>query len=56
MSDDLLVRCCAPTLAGLKTGSLFACPYEDRETLMKEIRRLNRAFSPRGPPSGIGAG
>ena len=48
MSDDLLVRCCAPTLAGLKTGSLFACPYEDRETLMKEIRRLNRAFSPRG--------
>lgn len=26
MSDDYLIRNCAPTLAGIKTASLFACP------------------------------
>ena len=48
MSTELLIRCCAPTLAGLKTGSLFACPYERRETLLGELRRLNRLLAPRG--------
>lgn len=48
MIDELLVRCCAPTLAGLKTGSIFACPYESRPSLLSELRRLNRALSPRG--------
>lgn len=48
MSEELLVRCCAPTLAGIKTGSLFSCPYESRDELLREIRRLNRALSPRG--------
>ena len=28
MSEDLVVAHCAPTLAGLKTGSLFVCPKE----------------------------
>ena len=46
--DELLVRCCAPTLAGIKTGSIFSCPYESRETLIGELRRLNRCLSPRG--------
>ena len=31
MSDQYLVRHCAPTLAGLKTGSLFTCPYGCQE-------------------------
>lgn len=48
MLDELLVQCCAPTLAGLKTGSMFCCPYEGREALMGELRRLNRLLSPRG--------
>lgn len=46
--DELLVRCCAPTLAGIKTGSVFSCPYESREALIGELRRLNRCLSPRG--------
>lgn len=48
MSDLMLVECCAPTLAGLKTGSLFACPYTDREELKAQIRRCNRCLHAAG--------
>ena len=48
MSTELLIHCCAPTLAGIKTGSVYACPYEERETLLRDLRQLNRAFLPRG--------
>ena len=27
MSEDILVRNSSPTLAGIKTGSLFSCPF-----------------------------
>ena len=37
MSEERLIRQCAPTLAGIKTGSLFPCPYETREELMAEV-------------------
>ena len=48
MPEDLLVECCAPTLAGLKTGSLFACPCDDPQTLMQDLRGLNRRLAGRG--------
>lgn len=48
MSEDLIIRTCAPTLAGLKTGSLFSCPCERMEALLPGIRRLNRCLVPRG--------
>ena len=48
MPEDILVQCCAPTLAGLKTGSLFSCPYSDRCDLQKDIRQLNRQLCCRG--------
>ena len=48
MSEELLVRFCSPTLAGLKTGSMVTCPFATREELESELRRLNRAFSPKG--------
>lgn len=41
MSEDALVRNCAPTLAGLKTANLFTCPYGSREALLSAIRRMN---------------
>ena len=41
MSEENVVRLCAPTLAGIKTGSLFPCPFENRETLLMEIRQYN---------------
>ena len=48
MSEATLVRCCAPTLAGLKTGSLFNCRYEQQEVLLREVAQLNRELLPRG--------
>ena len=47
MAEEILIRQGAPTLAGIKTGSLFPCPCEDRETLLSDIRKLRR-LSPKG--------
>ncbi len=48
MSEEILIRQGAPTLAGIKTGSLFPCSCGDREALLSDIRRLNRRLSPKG--------
>ena len=48
MSDDLVVRFCAPTLAGLKTGSMFSCPYESAEALKRDIREMNIRLGGKG--------
>ena len=48
MSDELVVRCCAPTLAGLKTGSMFCCPYESESQLERELRQLDLRLRPCG--------
>lgn len=41
MSEEMIVDLSAPTLAGIKTGSLFRVPFIDREKLNEELRRLN---------------
>lgn len=48
MSEDILIRHCAPTLAGLKSGSLFSCSCSSRSRLLQELRRLNRLLVPKG--------
>ena len=48
MPEDLVVRYCAPTLAGIKTGSLFSCGFTSREELRADIRGLNRTLAPKG--------
>lgn len=48
MQEELIVQLCSPTLAGLKTGSLFSCPYQTEQELMEEVRHLNRRLSPKG--------
>lgn len=48
MSDDVLVRHCAPTLAGLKTANMFMSPFKDRQSLRCEICRLNRILGRKG--------
>lgn len=48
MSEDHLIRNCAPTLAGIKTASLFTCPLESREELRQAVRRLNRWLCGKG--------
>ena len=48
MSEELAVRCCAPTLASLKTGSLFTCRSVSCRALHESIRNLNRRLGRKG--------
>lgn len=48
MSEEYLISHGAPTLAGLKTGSLFPCSYDSPESLAREIAALNRALVKKG--------
>ena len=44
MSEETVIRCCAPTLAAIKTGSLFNCSFESREELTESLRMVNRCL------------
>ena len=48
MSEQSFIRNAAPTLAGLKTGSLFPFRYESRAGALRELRSLNRRLAPKG--------
>ena len=48
MREELIIRHCSPTLAGIKTGSLFNCSYENEEMLYDDLRALNKNLIPRG--------
>ena len=48
MSEEIIVRYCAPTLAGIKTGSLFSYPYTERRQLHRQLRKLNGELVPQG--------
>lgn len=48
MSEDHLIRYCAPTLAGIKTASLFTCPYTCVNELRSTVRNLNKRLVPKG--------
>ena len=48
MSEELLVRHCAPTLAGLKTANLFACRFSDGDALRRCLCCWNRRLTKKG--------
>lgn len=48
MNEDYLVRNCAPTLAGIKTGNMFTCPYASKGALLDSIRSINKRLSAKG--------
>lgn len=48
MSEELLIRNCSPTLAGIKTGSIYNCDYETKEELCLFLNRFNKKFSHKG--------
>ena len=48
MSEDLLIRHCSPTLAGIKTGNLFSCACPSQKNLTKDLCRLNKKLVPKG--------
>ena len=48
MSDELILRQASPTLAGLKTGSLFTVPYRTESELRADVADMNRRLAPKG--------
>lgn len=48
MSEELIVRHCSPTLAGLKTGSLFPARFTDENELRNTVRSLNHMLLKKG--------
>lgn len=46
MSGEVMVRHCSPTLAGLKTGSMFSYPFANNSDLYDSVRYWNRLFNP----------
>lgn len=48
MSDEMIVRHCSPTLAGIKTANLFSCSFGSKHHLNEQIRKLNKMFNPKG--------
>ena len=41
MPDEMIIRHCAPTLAGMKTGNMFTYHFKDASELRETVRRLN---------------
>ena len=48
MSEEQVVRHCAPTLAGLKTGSMFDAWYPSARALREDLRGWNRRLAGKG--------
>ena len=48
MSEEMIVRYCSPTLAGMKTGTIFTCPFKDVQDMKESVRYWNRQLRHKG--------
>ena len=48
MSEGMIIRQCSPTLAGMKTGSMFSCRFADESGMRDAVRHWNRLLSGKG--------
>ena len=48
MSEQTFIRNAAPTLAGIKTGSLFPFHFASRSQATRELCGWNRRLTPKG--------
>ena len=48
MSDETVIRHCAPTLASIKTGSLFTSRFDSEEAMRASLRALNQRLRGKG--------
>jgi hypothetical protein len=48
MSEELMVKHCSPTLAGIKTASMYTCPCTNKASLCKDLREYNSLFRKKG--------
>lgn len=46
--ETALIANCAPTLAGMKTASLFSFFFQSRKEVIKELKALNKTLNIRG--------
>lgn len=48
MHESIIIKHCSPTLAGLKTGSLFSCHFECFKELKEKIKNINNTINLKG--------
>ena len=48
MSEEVLIRHCSPTLAGIKTGNMFTVAFGDETELREDLRTFNRRLASKG--------
>lgn len=48
MLEEMLVRHCSPTLAGMKTGNLFGCSFKNGKEMQECVRCWNQQLSEKG--------
>lgn len=48
MSEELIIRLCSPTLAGIKIGNLFNCTCPSPSDLQRTVNALNRRLRSKG--------
>lgn len=48
MSEELIIRHCSPTLAGIKTGNMFVCSYSSINEMRSAVRYWNRLLTKKG--------
>lgn len=48
MSEECIIKYCSPTLAGLKTGNMFTCPYRNANEILAFLRKWNVALGVKG--------
>ena len=48
MSEDMIIRHCSPTLAGMKTGNMFSCLFADVDEMRACVRDWNGLLVKKG--------
>ena len=48
MSEEMIIKHCSPTLAGIKTGNMFSCAFDNNEHMKESIRLYNRLLNKKG--------
>ena len=48
MPEELIIEHCSPTLAGIKTGSLFSVNINDDTDINRDVRELNNRLKKKG--------
>lgn len=48
MSEDMIIKHCSPTLAGIKTGNLFSTRYTSKRDITDFVRRFNNVMRSKG--------